>query len=638
MALGEEFSGHSGRRCHRRPIKLRPRTKDHCFLDHCTEPLPQELQDEQHESTCEGAVSYGIAEPLKDSFDLAASVDPMRLSAMSSREMQHKVVQSEPKKFVPNVQPLEVPKLDYRRFQQNFQKDRLLGCGAFGEVWKCRSLKDGKDYGVKVVRFRAGGPFGLSIERRVVREAQTLSSMCHPNVLHYYNAWIETDEGYGGHGTRSETTCSTLTSSSPSTPFAPPSPAFRPKVPLLLPEGSCTDGSHFSYDGGSLGSCGVFFEWNEQEILKDSCDSFSMDRKECLDHLAPPKIANVDRSGLEKGPSLDRLISPLTLEDSESSQDYTATLYLQVELCRDDSLQTWIAERNLLFANSCLDDTQSWFRTALRILVQCLRALAHIHSLSCIHRDVKPSNILFAFEDGAVRLADFGLAKVIDEDESGLLPRSLTRARSDPTPLPVHDEHTDKVLEVTEVKAKVTRRGPRGTIGTPSYASPEQLAGQSHLGTSTDVYSLGLVLAELICPVQTQMERAAVLESVRIRRELPKDAAAAFPALASLVLWMTAPEASKRPSARDVLRTARQVEHLIPMVKLNSTGKSNNSTCGTSSKSASVIAFMMFPKVVPRAALIRHRSRPTTVRGLSARKLAQHRKTFRQRAIHRSFG
>lgn len=629
MALAEECSGHSGRRCHRRPIKLRP--------------LPQGLKDEQDESDCEAAALYGIAEQFKDSVNKVTSLDSMRLNAMPARETQLKAVQKEPKKFVTNIQPLEVPKLDYRRFQQNFRQDRLLGCGAFGEVWKCCSLKDGKDYGVKVVRFRAGGPFGLSTERRVVREAQTLSSMCHPNVLHYYNAWIEMDEGYGGHGTtRSETTCSTLTSSWPSTPFAPPSPAFRPKVPLLLPEGSCTDGSRFSYDGGSLGSCGVFFEWNEQDILKDSCDTFStMDRKERRDCLSPgPKIADVDRIGLEKGPTFDRLISPLTSEDSESGHEYTATLYLQVELCQDDSLQTWIAERNLFFGNSCLDDAQPWFRTALRIFVQCLRALAHIHSLSCVHRDVKPSNILFAFEDGAVRLADFGLAKVIEEGEAGLLPRSLTRARSDPTPLPVHHEHADKVLESeSEAKAsKVTRRGPRGTIGTPSYASPEQLAGQSHLGTSTDVYSLGLVLAELICPVQTQMERAAVLEGVRIRRELPKGPAAAFPVLASLVLRMTAPEASKRPSARDVLRAARQVERRIPTAKLNSLGKTGNSTCGTAATSASAIAFMMFSKVASRAAPDRQRSRLTTARGLSTWKPTQHRKNFRQRAIHRCFG
>eukprot|EP00439_Symbiodinium_sp_Y106_P062698 s488_g9.t1 len=83
--------------------------------------------------------------------------------------------------------------------------------------------------------------------------------------------------------------------------------------------------------------------------------------------------------------------------------------------------------------------------------------------------------------------------------------------------------------------------------GTPCYASPEQLAGKD-MDTSTDVFSLGIVLAELICPVQTQMERAAVLEALRGRRELGGDQE-----LAAIAVRMTDPVPSLRPSAAQLL-------------------------------------------------------------------------------------
>eukprot|EP00434_Breviolum_minutum_P014629 symbB.v1.2.012897.t1/scaffold899.1/size154094/3 len=84
--------------------------------------------------------------------------------------------------------------------------------------------------------------------------------------------------------------------------------------------------------------------------------------------------------------------------------------------------------------------------------------------------------------------------------------------------------------------------------GTPCYASPEQLVGKP-LETSTDLFSLGIVLAELICPVQTQMERTKVLEALKERRTLPVSNA-----LAEMAVRMTEVDPSKRPSAKELLK------------------------------------------------------------------------------------
>ncbi len=88
-------------------------------------------------------------------------------------------------------------------------------------------------------------------------------------------------------------------------------------------------------------------------------------------------------------------------------------------------------------------------------------AVQYAHAHTTIHRDLKPSNILVK-EDGAVKLLDFGIAKQ---------------------------------LAAPEMIVDQTRTGLR--LMTPAYAAPEQLSGDG-IGIRTDVYSLGVVLYELL--------------------------------------------------------------------------------------------------------------------------------------------
>ena len=128
----------------------------------------------------------------------------------------------------------------------------------------------------------------------------------------------------------------------------------------------------------------------------------------------------------------------------------------------------------------------------LQIFLQVCAALQHAHQKGIIHRDLKPSNILVTVQDGkpVPKIIDFGIAKA-------------TRQGS---------------LE----RAAFTQLGM--LIGTPEYISPEQAeASGLEVDTTTDIYSLGVVLYELLTGMlpfdSDTLRRAGYAEMHRIIRE-----------------------------------------------------------------------------------------------------------------------
>ncbi len=95
--------------------------------------------------------------------------------------------------------------------------------------------------------------------------------------------------------------------------------------------------------------------------------------------------------------------------------------------------------------------------TVLEIIARVADALAYAHSQKVVHRDIKPGNIIYNPNDGAIKITDFGIAKISDD--------SRTKTGS--------------------------------VMGSPLFMSPEQLKGQKVTGAS-DIYSLGVTFYKLV--------------------------------------------------------------------------------------------------------------------------------------------
>jgi eukaryotic-like serine/threonine-protein kinase len=186
--------------------------------------------------------------------------------------------------------------------------------------------------------------------------------------------------------------------------------------------------------------------------------------------------------------------------------------------------------------------------TAAAWVLEACEALAEAHALGIIHRDLKPGNLFLAYGAGgmqSIKVFDFGISKVT---AGAGLELSLTRTVS--------------------------------VLGSPGYASPEQLRATKNVDHRTDVWALGVTLYQLVSgdmpwtadtlpelsikiaidpapPLSPQLRVPAAFEQV-IRRCLEKDPARRFASVAALAAAL-GPFAPNGRAAVDRVRSAGQV-------------------------------------------------------------------------------
>jgi eukaryotic-like serine/threonine-protein kinase len=185
--------------------------------------------------------------------------------------------------------------------------------------------------------------------------------------------------------------------------------------------------------------------------------------------------------------------------------------YIVMELVEGRTLRT------VLNGSYALVDVLSWG-------AQLAKALSAAHATGIVHRDIKPENVMLR-DDGYVKMLDFGLARLADNNTANLDQFGTT---------------------------------PGALIGTIRYMAPEQVRGEKAV-LASDIFALGVVLYELLTrqhpfPGSTIYE---IMQAITTRQPLPpaRFAPDVPPEVATLVLSMLDKQPKRRPAAKEVAAT-----------------------------------------------------------------------------------
>jgi serine/threonine protein kinase len=274
-----------------------------------------------------------------------------------------------------------------------------------------------------------------------------------------------------------------------------------------------------------------------------------------------------------------------------------------MQLVRDSiTLGEWLFNRDVtdLTVNEPLN---------MKILIQVLQGLRHIHKHGYVHRDIKPDNV-FVRKDGRALIGDFGLAKDLNENsavEAATVFNTIINSASNKAittnnnnnnnnnnsvtssekvvgggldkPVPLRQNETTRsygsrsvgnvsvvanaanaMFDADMVKSPLglTTMNPNLTtgLGTYFYASPEQrqeMTGGSVYDYRSDMYSLGVLIFEMWCPFPTDAIRENALLQLTTTYKLPTSFGKKFYEIATWVARLCAKDMNLRPSCDDLL-------------------------------------------------------------------------------------
>lgn len=458
------------------------------------------------------------------------------------------------------IPPLEIaqeerpatPILYSSRYLQEFQPVQCLGKGGFGVVFEARKKFDDCHYAVKRISLTN------KEEARVLREVRALAKLDHNHIVRYFNSWLENpppgwqeeqDKEWASMFKSSGSTCDGTTNDQ--TNFSDKSSlSFQPTMGKKL----TVQKSSINTFGMNEQNDTVSKTCNELDVSprQDISDSYIVfdasgedngnesDVEDDEDELNERKDSIISVCSSSTGSSdhlllRDKKVSrPKHLSICTSSGHRNNTtisyLFIQMQLCRKDSLKDWLQST-----------PKRDYLNVINFFEQIVMAVEYVHLNNLIHRDLKPSNIFFSM-DGHIKIGDFGLVTtMLEEGDEQRTPLDSSSSSGS-----LGERHTAQV-------------------GTELYMSPEQRKGKPY-NYKVDIYSLGLILFELLVPFGTEMERVHVMQSLH-RQKFPPDFSKTYQNEYELLKMMLDHRPEKRPTtfgirARPPLRN-RQSDEIL---------------------------------------------------------------------------
>ncbi|KAI5303954.1 hypothetical protein KEM56_007028, partial [Ascosphaera pollenicola] len=409
------------------------------------------------------------------------------------------------------------------RYASDFQEERPLGKGGFGQVVRARNKFDNRVYAVKKISSRSESSLQQALSETIL-----LSRLNHPYVVRYHAAWVEDtfgnideaddseDESGVGHTytTRSEGGRIHQSNTTGGYDYI-----RRKGIPHLgLNDEPSAGGIDIVFGEDTPTTSRATTSTLRQDIsseastCEDDSDESRSDKPEESDEVSDDDDDDGDES--EEDSSRKDVGAPAQIK----------TLYIQMEYCENLTL------RGLIDNEGPLEKDLLW-----KIFRQICDGLRDIHSHNIIHRDLKPANIFIddAFDP---RIGDFGLA---------------TSGQSMPA--------------VTPSQSRTNDEGPDFTrdIGTTYYVAPE-VSTSSQYTTKVDMYSLGIIFFEMCYQFSTGMERAEILDEIRQENHVLPEVfnTQQKKAQGEIINSLISHNPDERPSANDLLQSGRIPFHL----------------------------------------------------------------------------
>lgn len=421
------------------------------------------------------------------------------------------------------------------RYNREFEEVGKLGKGAFGEVVKARNRMEGTFYAIKKIKHKQD-----KLET-LLSEVLSLARLNHQYIVRYYGCWVEdvVDSGFRDSSALTSETEDESELSDDDEEF---------DIPVNIRSSSFLKSRDNSFqvdyftNSLALLSYNNLHNFDDRIVFANDTDSESLSRDQ--DHTESLSEDDETESDEESDFSSSEDIS----EDGhdEESEDYfnqvgrkdtkpesqlgqkRCILYIQMEFCENNTLLDLIEKG--LPANP----NEYW-----RLFREILEAVNYIHSSGFIHRDLKPTNI-FIDKSNNIKVGDFGLAK--------------------------NSQFSSALSKNNQVAPK--NKDLSTVVGTFFYTAKEVASGE--YDEKVDMYSIGIIFFEMCYKLGTGMERAMLLNKLRlVDIQFPPDFANAKKATEKKIITrLLNHDPKERPGAAELLQSGLiPVEHQDVIIK-----------------------------------------------------------------------